>query len=52
MSANMETFKLMSKMVVKNDFVDIEFMLSRSRAGPLVVPYIAYDYYHTNPEIQ
>ena len=48
----METFKLMSKMVVKNDFVDIEFMLSRSRAGPLVVPYIAYDYYHTNPEIQ
>lgn len=39
-------------MVVTSDFVDIEFMLPRSRAGPLVVPYISYEHYYANPETQ
>lgn len=52
MSGNMETSRFVSKMVVTSDFAGIEFMLPRSRAGPLVVPYIAYDHYGTNPETQ
>ena len=33
------------KLCISTDLMDIEFMLPRARAGPLVVPYVAYQHY-------
>lgn len=34
-----------SRLTLNTREMDIEFMLPKSRAGPLVVPFIAYDKY-------
>lgn len=37
----------MSSIVFSSVDLDIEFILPKGRAGPLVVPYICYDNYFT-----
>lgn len=47
LEGELETSGMMEKVTITNREIDIEFMLSRSTAGPLVVPYIAFDQYST-----
>lgn len=49
MNGDIRTSQHVDKIVLTNDYMDIEFMLPRSRAGPLVVPYISYEQYDLTP---
>jgi hypothetical protein len=37
--------KIGSILSIRHDLIDMEFTLPRCRAGPLVVPFINYDFY-------
>jgi hypothetical protein len=43
-----QSSRRMETITISNHEIDIEFTLPRSRAGPLVVPYIAFDKYCTS----
>lgn len=46
-SASLHVNQHMSSIVFSSVYLDIEFVLPKGRAGPLVVPYICYEKYPT-----